>query len=118
MRSACGFFAGCMLARGRSAPRRLPRAFGGSRFARRGSVPATAREAPSDRDIKSAVASLDHRFYPLLSIFCEAEQPTYSYVQVPSGLHGAISSGVQQGEGVQQRPWQQFARLSLRGCVV
>ena len=45
--SACGFFAGCMLARGRSAPRRLPRATG-AHPRKHGSVLATARCRSSD----------------------------------------------------------------------
>ena len=43
-RSACGFFAGCRLARGRSAPRRLPRAFGAPLRETRICALATARD--------------------------------------------------------------------------
>ena len=55
MRSACGFFAGCMLARGRSAPRRLrprSRAWGSRRYARRGSVlPMIEKGPPAEEGV-------------------------------------------------------------------
>lgn len=58
------FFVGCRLARGRSVPRGLPRAFGSAPFAGRGSVLATAREGLAQWEVKTPWRVPDHPFTP------------------------------------------------------
>ena len=60
-RSVCGFFVGCMLACGRSAPRRLPLAFGNAPFARRGSVLPMLEKGPPAEEGVATFQTLEQR---------------------------------------------------------
>ena len=107
--SACGFFAGCMLARGRSAPRRLPRC-GSPPFARCGPVLLDFSRSIIQQQHKNGVVNLDHRFTPYSQFFVKLSS---QLIRTSRRQVCASSSGVQQGGGVRQRPWQNLQICAL-----
>ena len=103
------FFAGCRLARGRSAPRRLPRC-GSPPFARCGPVFLDFSRSIIQQQHKNGVVNLDHRFTPYSQFFVKLSS---QLIRTSRRQVCASSSGVQQGGGVRQRPWQNLQICAL-----